>query len=374
MGIHDIGFTSAAPLDRQKNLIRERWEHWQWTEEVDVFLKEGYDPEFSLHNAKTIIVLVEHFYEKSFPEHMVKHFGRVYIDDDRITKDGLVGKFERFQAFLREHGIASEAPFYLSHREAAVRAGLGTIGYNCFFYSNKIGLESSWVIPWTIVVDQEFEPDDPVDSTMVGAGCPETCEKACVAACPTGAANGDGTVIPTKCVSYLTYEASEEITPLEYRDAMGRYVYGCDKCQIVCPRNIPWNKKVKDQPLNERAVKKADAFELTKLLHMDKDYFTSKIWLHMFYTSPDSLWKWKMHVARAMGNSKETRYVPHLIEAFYENDDERVLGMIIWSLGKIGSRDAMDGIHELKNKITDSQSLLKKELDLVLTKSPVEVS
>ena len=373
LGIHDIGFTSAAPLTRQKEMIGANPEDWEWTKDTGVDLETGYDPENCLTNAKSIIVVVEHFYKKSFPKSMLKHFGRVYIDDDRITKDGFIGKFERFQDFLRKHGIASETPFYLSHREAAVRAGLGTIGYNCFFYSNKIGLESSWVVPWAIVIDQEIEPDAPIVTT-VGADCPESCKKACVRACPTGAVNGDGTVVPTKCISYLTYERSEEITPREFREAMGQYVYGCDKCQVVCRRNFPWNKKVKEQPMNERVAKKADAFELTKLLHMDKDYYTANIWLHMFYTSPDSFWKWKMHVARAMGNSKETKYVPHLIKAFNENEDERVLGMILWALGKIGAQEAMDGIDELKNQILDSQSIVKKELELVLMKSPVEVS
>ena len=48
---------------------------------------------------------------------------------------------------------------------------------------------------------------------------------------------------------------------------------------------------------------------------MDRDYFTAKVWPHMFYMSPDDIWKWKMNVARVMGNSLDDGYVPDLVRA-----------------------------------------------------------
>jgi epoxyqueuosine reductase len=48
---------------------------------------------------------------------------------------------------------------------------------------------------------------------------------------------------------------------------------------------------------------------------MDAARFTSRVWPHMFYMSPNNLWKWKMNVARAMGNSRDDSYVTDLIRA-----------------------------------------------------------
>ena len=226
-----------------------------------------------------------------------------------------------FRSFLRDNGIDSRVPFNLPHRVAAARAGMGTFGKNCLLYAGRTARQSSWILPITVVVDREFSPDDPT----VDMGCPDWCRNACIAACPTRALKGNCAIDPRKCISYLTY-FGKDITPRELREPMGMYVYGCDICQNVCPRNRPWLSQ--ELPVNQRVAAKAKNFELSALLHMDRDYFTSKVWPHMFYMSPDDIWKWKMNVARVMGNSRDDRYIPELVRAFEENSDERVRGMI----------------------------------------------
>jgi epoxyqueuosine reductase len=224
-------------------------------------------------------------------------------------------------------------PFHIPHRLAAARAGLGTFGKNCLLYSNAVARRSSWVLPVALLVDAEFEPDQPT----LEVGCPDWCKNACIVSCPTGALKGPRHIDPRRCISYLTYYGSG-LTPRDFREAMGLYVYGCDRCQNVCPRNAPW--LAADLPENERVTKKSSDFQLEKLLHMDRPYFEQRIWAHMFYMPADDIWRWKMNVARSMGNTRDTKYVPELARAFQESADERVRAMCVWALGRIAGTAA----------------------------------
>ncbi len=356
LGFVDAGFTTAEPFESHREFLRERQDEYGWAEKVGLALMDGTDPLTVLPGAKSIIVLLDCYCTHSFPRSLEGNFGRCYLDDDRITKDGLALRIKSFRSFLRDNGIDSKVPFNLPHRVAAARAGMGTFGKNCLFYAGRAVRQSSWVLPITLVVDREFTPGEPT----VRMGCPDWCRNACIAACPTRALRGNGTIDPRRCISYMTY-FGKEITPLEMREQMGMYVYGCDVCQNVCPRNRPWlSQKL---PQNRRVAAKADNFDLRALLHMDREYFTGKVWPHMFYMSPDDIWKWKMNVARVMGNSLDAGYVADLVRAFDDNEDGRVRGMIAWALGRIGGGRAMDA---LKTFLTRSEGMVRGEIAAAL--------
>lgn len=340
MGFEDIGFTTAEPFPEHREMLLARQEEYGWAEAAGLDLLNGADPAKILPSAKSIIVLVDVYFRKGFPLSVERHFGRCYLDDDRVTKDGLSRRIKEFRAYLRDNGIESRVPFNLPHRVAAARAGTGTFGKNCLFYSGRVARRSSWVTPLTVVVDREFEADRPT----MEVGCPSWCRNSCISACPTRALKGNCVIDPRRCISYLSY-FGDGLTPLELREPMGLYVYGCDRCQDVCPRNIPWLSQ--DLPLNPRVAAKAPDFDLPKLLHMDREYFEARIWPHMFYMSFEDIWRWKMNVARVMGNSLDPKYIPDLARAFRENGDERVRGMAAWSLGRIGGSDARAALEDL---------------------------
>jgi epoxyqueuosine reductase len=357
----DIGFTGAELFASHKEYLLAHQEEYGWVEKIGLSLIAGTDPKNILPNAKSIIVLLESYFEESFPLPMERHFGRCYLDDDRVTRDGLALKIKGFRKFLQANGIDSKVPFNLPHRLSAARAGLGTFGKNCLFYARRAARGSSFVLPMAIVIDHEFKPDEP-DITV---GCPDWCRNACVAACPTRALKGDGKIDPRRCISFLTY-LSEGLTPREFREPMGMYVYGCDRCQNVCPRNI--NQITEEKPPNLRVSAKAADFGLSRLLHMDKPYFEQKISPHMFYISADDIWRWKMNAARAMGNSLNPIYVAELIRAFKENSDERVRSMIAWALGRIGNKEARAGLEEFSK---DSNGVVKEEIQQAIKSVPL---
>jgi len=358
LGFDEIGFTTAEPFESQKEVLLERQEGYAHFNRDDRDLIKGTDPQKILPEARSIIVLVDWYLKESFHPFMEAHFGRFYIDEDRIIRNKMVRRTMDFVAFLRENGINAKASGELPHRACAGRAGIGNVGKNCLMYSRKAGYENSYLIPSTILVDQGFDPDDPKDENEFG--CPDFCKNTCIVSCPTGALKGPRHIDPRRCISNMTYN-SREITPMEMRVPMGLWVYGCDRCQNVCPRNDAW--RAKEKPVNKRVEAKTPDFNLSALLHMDEEYFNTKIWPHMFYISTENLWLWKMNVARVMGNTRDQKYLPDLIRAFKENEDERVRGIIAWSLGHLGGEKAKSALEDF---LKGSEGLVQKEIKQAL--------
>jgi len=333
LGFADIGFTTAEPFEHQREVLRQREEGYAWTRERGMDLVGGIDPGQALEGARSIIVLLELYYHQAYPRELEPFFGRFYLDDDRITKDTLARRMKAFRSFLEDSGMRVKFPPYLPQRLAAARAGLGDFGKNCLLYAKRAARGGSWVLPLPLVVDAELTPDEPCEEV----GCPEWCKNVCLTACPTGALKGPRHLDPRRCISYLTY-FGEGLTPLELREPMGLYVYGCDRCQDVCPRNAPW--LAADLALNQRAAAKREDFDLAKLLAMDAAYFKERIWPYMFYMPEKDLWRWHMNVARVMGNTRDEAHVPELARALGENPDERPRAMSAWALGRIGGAAA----------------------------------
>ena len=54
----------------------------------------------------------------------------------------------------------------------------------------------------------------------------------------------------SRCIAYFNIELKGSI-PAEFREAIGRNVFGCDICQDVCP----WNGEGRSQKLEARSQK-----------------------------------------------------------------------------------------------------------------------
>jgi len=111
----------------------------------------------------------------------------------------------------------------------AARAGLGKIGRNSLLVHPRLG---SWVVLGGMVTDLDLGGATHVETSL--ADCREC--RLCVDACPAGAIALEGVVDAGRCLSYWTIECAGA-WPGWVAGRLEEQVYGCDRCQQVCPAN-----------------------------------------------------------------------------------------------------------------------------------------
>lgn len=187
------------------------------------------DPGRALPGAKALVVGARS-YRRAEPERPASPgLGRVarYSWDDVYaplrTALGVVAERLRAEGWSARVLVDDNA---LVDREAAYRAGLGWYGKNA---NLLLAGHGSWFVLGSVVTDAPL----PADRPPLADGC-GSCTR-CLPACPTGALVEPGVLDARRCLAWLL-EAPGSF-PVEFREALGGRVYGCDECQEVCPPN-----------------------------------------------------------------------------------------------------------------------------------------
>lgn len=109
----------------------------------------------------------------------------------------------------------------------AEQAGLGWVGKNRQLIIPHAG---SMFFLGELFLDFETEYDHPITNRC------GKCTK-CIDHCPTHALSDSRKFDAQLCLSYQTIENRQELSQ-EAKKHMGKFIYGCDRCQQICP----WNR------------------------------------------------------------------------------------------------------------------------------------
>ena len=276
--------------------------------------------------AKSIVICVRQYGKYCIPEHLKGLIGKYYLLDSR--KDEHSQEFKdslKFEEYMQGMGLktATERKFGITAlRWAALKAGLGLVRRNNFFYTQS----GSWVHLEAWLIDKELEC---VEIPTV-KGCSDHCNL-CIKSCPTLSLSQPYTMNRSSCISCLTTFEGRDLPHEKFNAQMGNWIYGCDVCQDVCPMNKQrWNATEQFPELDELS----QHISLEKILKMDYIFLEQVIQPKFWYIKKEDVWKWKTNAINAMVNDYKGEY-QESIYAACNDSNAKVREMAQWAIKKL---------------------------------------
>lgn len=198
-------------------------------------IEKRINPEILFPGAKSVIVTGLNYFtsrkqgSNGIPVISRYAYGTSYHTVIKAKLNKILGYIKTITPSVEGKAFVDSAP--ILEKAWAKEAGLGWPGRHSILINKSIG---SFFFLGIIVLNTELEYDEPSHEDYCG-----TC-RACIDSCPTSAINYNRTIDVRKCIAYLTIESKNPV-PQELASKMEGRVYGCDKCQDVCP----WNRDVK---------------------------------------------------------------------------------------------------------------------------------
>jgi len=234
LGFSHVGISKASFLEKEAKHL-EQWLNNDFHGKMSYM--ENYfdlrtDPRKLVPGAKTVITFLFNYYtplkqkDVNAPKISMYSYGKDYHKVIKKKLKSLENYIVENFGDLSIRGFIDSAP--VMDKVWAEKSGLGWIGK----HSNLINKDKgSYFFIAELILDLELETDLPIKDYC------GTCTK-CIDACPTDAIIKPYVVDGSKCISYLTIELKDEILPIEFKDKMDNWMFGCDVCQQVCP----WNR------------------------------------------------------------------------------------------------------------------------------------
>ena len=264
--------------------------------------------------AKSVVVTVSNYGHYKVPDALKNHIGKHYIFDGRSnTECEEYSRSIEMNNYLQDLGLRTLSNRHfgvVGLRWAALKAGLGVVRKNNFFYTES----GSAVVIEGWITDEDME----LIETNAIPPCPQGCS-ICIKACPTSSLSAPFIMSPVSCVSFLTTFTARDLTIDPVGRQCGPWIYGCDTCQDVCPFN-------KDKWIERDEL--AEVSEIAKrltpscIMEMDEEYYVKMIQPKFFYLKPDELWKWKINTLNFIRNNYDENYRQCIINACIDENEK----------------------------------------------------
>lgn len=166
--------------------------------------------------------------DNHFPSLKIAHYARNkdYHIWFRQQLQSLIDQLK--QDFAKDDFLAFTDAVPLLERDHAAQASLGWIGKNtCLIHPKKGSLFFIGEILTTLECEETFTPMHDFCGHCT----------ACMDQCPTQAIISPRVLDANRCLAHWNIE-SREVPPIEIREKMQGWLFGCDICQTVCPWNI----------------------------------------------------------------------------------------------------------------------------------------
>jgi epoxyqueuosine reductase len=318
LGLDAVGAAAVAPYEETERHIRERRARGLFADMRFTMARpeESCHPDTLLEGARTVVsAALCYWADGDEPPAGHGRMPRYTWSDAYATLRRRLDELGR--RLGGEYRVLVDANQHVD-REAAARSGVGFYGKNTMLITRRFG---SWVVLGTLVTTAELESTPRLDADC--GSC-----TLCIDACPTGALDEPGVLDATCCLSYWTQSADP--FPVEYREALGDQVYGCDICQDVCP----WNRGVEKRRAGETPPPEAEPHvSLVDWLEADDGELAAR-YDRLFVPRNDPRYL-RRNALVALGNVGKD---PAPAERYAEGDDPLLREHAEWALAQIRER------------------------------------
>lgn len=232
----------------------------------------------------------------------------------------------------------------LIDREICKNSNIGSFGKNSLLINDSYG---SFMYLGYILTDLDINAENNIKHIDICKDC-----NICINVCPNKAILDEGGLNTKKCVSYLTQ--TKTYIPIEYRKNMGNAIYGCDICQLACPKNKAVIEMKSTNDYSKLVI------DIRELMNMSNSDFLKK------YGNLSGSWRgkniWKRNAIITIGNLKINSMFD-LVKNELNNSSDMIKIYSAWSLMALNRHKTTD---ILNSKLKYENDIVKGEYQKLL--------